>query len=57
MWPLMEFKTNNMQKIRIKLKAYDHRLIDGADGARFIREIIAGFENFDEAILKGDHKS
>ncbi len=26
--------------------SYDHRVIDGADGARFIREIAAGLENF-----------
>lgn len=25
--------------------SYDHRIIDGADGARFIRELVAGFEN------------
>ena len=24
------------QRIRIRLKAYDHRLIDGADAARFL---------------------
>ncbi len=32
--------------------SYDHRVIDGADGARFIREIVAALENFDERQLK-----
>jgi pyruvate dehydrogenase E2 component (dihydrolipoamide acetyltransferase) len=26
--------------------SYDHRVVDGADGARFIREIVANLENF-----------
>ncbi len=34
--------------------SYDHRVIDGADGARFTREIINGIENFDESYLKGN---
>ncbi|NDC82795.1 branched-chain alpha-keto acid dehydrogenase subunit E2 [bacterium] len=33
--------------------SYDHRIIDGADGARFIREIVSGIENFNEDYLKG----
>jgi pyruvate dehydrogenase E2 component (dihydrolipoamide acetyltransferase) len=32
--------------------AYDHRVLDGADAVRFIKEIIAGLETFDEADLK-----
>lgn len=32
--------------------SYDHRVVDGADGARFIREIVTGLENFKEAELK-----
>ena len=32
--------------------SYDHRLIDGADGARFIRELVEGLESFPEAELK-----
>ena len=32
--------------------SYDHRVVDGADGARFIREIIQGLENFKESDLK-----
>ena len=32
--------------------SYDHRVIDGADGARFIRFIVEGLENFDEKSLK-----
>jgi pyruvate dehydrogenase E2 component (dihydrolipoamide acetyltransferase) len=30
--------------------SYDHRLIDGADGARFIRAVAEGFENFKDDI-------
>ena len=26
--------------------SYDHRIIDGADGARFMRKLVDGFENF-----------
>lgn len=29
--------------------SYDHRLIDGADGARFVRELVRALETFDEA--------
>lgn len=29
--------------------AYDHRVLDGADAVRFIKEVIAGLEAFDEA--------
>lgn len=32
--------------------AYDHRVLDGADAVRFLREVVAGLENFDEADLK-----
>jgi pyruvate dehydrogenase E2 component (dihydrolipoamide acetyltransferase) len=32
--------------------SYDHRVVDGADGARFIREIVTGLENFKESDLK-----
>lgn len=32
--------------------SYDHRVIDGADGARFIREVVTQLENFDEKFLK-----
>jgi pyruvate dehydrogenase E2 component (dihydrolipoamide acetyltransferase) len=32
--------------------SYDHRVIDGADGARFIREIVTQLENFPEANAK-----
>jgi pyruvate dehydrogenase E2 component (dihydrolipoamide acetyltransferase) len=31
--------------------AYDHRVLDGADAVRFIKELIAGLETFDEADL------
>lgn len=32
--------------------SYDHRVIDGADGARFIKSVIHHLENFDENELK-----
>jgi len=32
--------------------AYDHRVLDGADALRFLKEIIAGLESFNEADLK-----
>lgn len=32
--------------------SYDHRVIDGADGARFMREVVQGLENFKESDLK-----
>ncbi len=31
--------------------AYDHRVLDGADAVRFLKEIIAGLENFDAGDL------
>ena len=32
--------------------AYDHRVLDGADAVRFLKEIITGLENFTEAQVK-----
>jgi pyruvate dehydrogenase E2 component (dihydrolipoyllysine-residue acetyltransferase) len=32
--------------------AYDHRVLDGADSVRFLMEIIAGLESFNEADIK-----
>jgi len=32
--------------------AYDHRVLDGGDAVRFLKDIIAGFEAFDEADIK-----
>lgn len=32
--------------------SYDHRVIDGADGARFIMEVVNGLENFSEKDVK-----
>jgi pyruvate dehydrogenase E2 component (dihydrolipoamide acetyltransferase) len=32
--------------------AYDHRVLDGADAVRFLKDVIAGLESFDEADLK-----
>jgi pyruvate dehydrogenase E2 component (dihydrolipoamide acetyltransferase) len=31
--------------------SYDHRVIDGGAAVRFILDIVAGFENFDEKLL------
>lgn len=32
--------------------SYDHRVLDGANAARFMVDLVAAFENFDEALLK-----
>jgi len=32
--------------------SYDHRVLDGADAVRFLKEVIAGLESFDDADLK-----
>lgn len=32
--------------------AYDHRVLDGADAVRFLKEVLAGLENFPEAQIK-----
>jgi pyruvate dehydrogenase E2 component (dihydrolipoyllysine-residue acetyltransferase) len=32
--------------------AYDHRVLDGADAVRFLKEIITGLENFSEAQVR-----
>ena len=32
--------------------SYDHRVIDGADGARFVTALQSALENFDEALIK-----
>lgn len=32
--------------------AYDHRVLDGADAVRFLKDVIAGLESFDEADIK-----
>ena len=34
--------------------SYDHRVIDGADGARFLREVVRCLEDFPEADVKPD---
>ncbi len=33
--------------------SYDHRVIDGADGARFLRELVRCLEDYPEADIKG----
>lgn len=32
--------------------SYDHNVIDGADGARFIKDLVTALENFDESVVK-----
>jgi pyruvate dehydrogenase E2 component (dihydrolipoamide acetyltransferase) len=32
--------------------AYDHRVLDGADAVRFLKDVIAGLESFEEADLR-----
>ncbi len=32
--------------------AYDHRVLDGADAVRFLKDVIAALEAFDESVLK-----
>jgi pyruvate dehydrogenase E2 component (dihydrolipoamide acetyltransferase) len=32
--------------------SYDHRVIDGGSAARFIVDLVRGFENFNEADVK-----
>ena len=42
-----------LQRVILPLAlSYDHRVIDGANGARFIREIVSLLENFSESDLK-----
>jgi pyruvate dehydrogenase E2 component (dihydrolipoamide acetyltransferase) len=33
--------------------SYDHRLIDGANAARFMVDLVAAFEQFSESQMKG----
>ena len=39
------------QNIRIRLKAFDHRLIDGAIADRFMARVKSGLEQFDSSLL------
>ena len=47
-------KDNNIEpRIMLPLAvSYDHRVIDGADAARFIRSLVESFENFSEDEVK-----
>ncbi len=48
-------KTKNKVEERLMLPlglSYDHRIIDGADGARFIREVVEALQNFSPKDLK-----
>ncbi|MDA1353802.1 MAG: 2-oxo acid dehydrogenase subunit E2 [bacterium] len=46
-----------VERIKMPISiSYDHRVIDGADGARFTRKIIEGIELFDEKLLKAGLK-
>jgi pyruvate dehydrogenase E2 component (dihydrolipoamide acetyltransferase) len=49
------FDTSGNMKPRLKMPvclSYDHRIIDGGDGARFTRKVIDILENFDEKLVK-----
>ncbi len=50
--PVWEGKAMEMRMFLPLALSYDHRVIDGADGARFIREIVAQLENFDAKELE-----
>ena len=51
--PRFDEKGNVVKKLMMPIcLSYDHRVIDGADGARFINKIRDEFEQFDEAELK-----
>lgn len=50
---------NNKVEARIMLPvalSYDHRLVDGADGARFVRQLVRALENFraEDVRLEGE---
>ena len=52
---VVKIKTKNNVEARLMLPlglSYDHRVIDGADGARFIRAIVETLENFDPKLVK-----
>jgi pyruvate dehydrogenase E2 component (dihydrolipoamide acetyltransferase) len=50
--PVWEGKKMEMRMFLPLALSYDHRVIDGADGARFIREIVTQLENFDAKELE-----
>jgi pyruvate dehydrogenase E2 component (dihydrolipoamide acetyltransferase) len=50
-----QFDAKNTLSSRLRMPvclSYDHRVIDGADGARFTRAVIDQFESFPEAFIK-----
>ena len=52
---IVKSKTKNTTEARLMMPlglSYDHRVIDGADGARFIRTIVETLENFDPKLVK-----
>lgn len=55
MTPVYDAKTGQFEpKLLMPVSlSYDHRVIDGADGARFMRRFVEGLENFNEGLLKG----
>jgi pyruvate dehydrogenase E2 component (dihydrolipoamide acetyltransferase) len=44
-------KAANRMMLPLSL-SYDHRVLDGANAARFMVDLVAAFEGFDEALLK-----
>lgn len=55
MTPVYDAKTGKFEpKLLMPVSlSYDHRVIDGADGARFMRRFVENLENFNEGLLKG----
>ncbi len=52
---IIKNKTKEKVEVRLMLPlglSYDHRVIDGADGARFICAIVETLENFDPKLVK-----
>ena len=50
-----EYTDKDKLEARLKLPiclSYDHRVIDGADGARFTKELVTELESFNEAVIK-----
>lgn len=50
--PVIKDKATEARLMLPLALSYDHRIIDGADGARFIREVVSALENFKEDDVK-----
>ena len=52
---VIKTKTKEVVEARLMMPlalSYDHRVVDGADGARFMRALVEGLQNFDEKDAK-----